>query len=199
MELLTSIIIHNKNSIMKKYFMGVAAVVAMFMASVSLAGAHGAVPEGGMEMTHEQEVAQGGMLYQKIQSKEASCTQMTDEDFEVMGEYFMEQGMTMADHDMMNDRLKTMMGDEGEEMVHMNIGKHGSKCGEEAEAMGMMGGDGMNMNGMNMGHNEYVSYSPIHASLLWVFALIGLFSVVKMIIAATQKKGAAPAATPEVK
>lgn len=185
--------------IMKKYFTGVVAVIAIFALSFSLANAHGEVPEGGMEMTHEQEVAQGGMLYQKMQSKEMSCAQATDADFELMGEYFMEQNMPMTDHDMMNDRLKAMMGDEGEEMVHMNIGKHGSKCDESGEAMGMMGGDhDMNMNGMEMGHSDYVSYSPLHASLLWIFALIGLFAVIKMIITMAQKNGSAPA-TPEVK
>jgi hypothetical protein len=184
---------------MKKYFMGIAAVIAMFTLSFSLANAHGEVPEGGMEMTHEQEVVQGGTLYQKMQSKEMSCAQATDADFELMGEYFMEQNMPMADHDMMNDRLKTMMGDEGEETVHMNIGKHGSKCDASGEAMGMMGGHDMNMNGMEMGHSDYISYSPLHASLLWIFALVGLFSIIKMIVLVVQKKGAAPAATAEIK
>lgn len=188
---------------MKKYFTGVLAFSAMFAMSFSLsfsfANAHGAAPEGKMEMTHEQEVAQGGMLYQKMQSKEMSCAQATDEDFELLGEYFMEQNMPMAGHDMMNDKLKAMMGDEGEEMVHMNIGKHGSKCDESGEAMEMMGDHDMNMNGMGMGHNDYVSYSPLHASLLWIFALIGLFSIIKVIVARAQKKSSAPAAIPEVK
>jgi hypothetical protein len=183
---------------MKKYFTGIAALVAIFTISFSLANAHGAVPEGGMEMTHEEEVVQGGMLYQKMQSKEMSCAQATDADFELMGEYFMEQNMPMADHDTMNDRLKAMMGDAGEEMVHMNIGKHGSKCDESGEAAGMMDEHDMNMNGMEMNHGAYVSYSHLHSSLLWIFALIGLFAVVKMIIEATRKKEPLPVA-PEVK
>jgi hypothetical protein len=186
---------------MKKYFTGILALIAMFAASCSFAAAHGDVPEGGAGMTHEQEVAQGGMLYQKMQTKEMSCAQATDADFELMGEYFMEQNMPMADHDMMNDRLKAMMGDEGEEMVHMNIGKHGSKCDASGEAMGMMGNHDTNMNGMGAGMNnrDSIVYSPLTASLLWIFALLGLFSAIKMIVTAIQKKGSVPAITPEIK
>lgn len=197
------LLIHKNKKYTKTQLKEVAAIIAIFTISFSLANARGTVAEGGMGMTHEQEVAQGGMLYQKIQAKEMSCADLRDADFELMGEYFMEQNMPMADHDMMNDRLKAMMGDEGEEMVHMNIGKHGSKCDTAADAVGATGTNMMGehaMNGMEMDTHEDNSFSNISAEmlLLWIFALIGFFSIIKMVVVSAQKKVTVPTGT-EVK
>ena len=37
----------------------------------------------------EQEEAQGKIILEKLESKELNCQNLTDQDFEVVGEYFM--------------------------------------------------------------------------------------------------------------
>lgn len=180
---------------MKKYFTGVAAFIAVFAVSFSLAYAHmsdllDATETGEPPLTQEQEVARGQMLYEKVRAKETSCADVRDVDFELMGEYFMSQNMPMAEHDMMNERLEAMMGHEGEEMVHVNIGRHGSNCdtGTASVAGNMMGDDhpmnGMNMNDAGMGQQNARSTvpSPAVMLLLWIFAIIGMVSVAKKLL-----------------
>lgn len=192
---------------MKHYILGAITSIAILTLSVSFADAHMMMGEGGGEITHEQEMAQGGMLYQKMQSREMSCANATDQDFELMGEYFMGQTMPMADHDIMNDRLEAMMGHDGEEMVHANIGRHGSNCDTATASVegNMMNGDyrmtGMNMDGSGMNTQGARSTvpSPAVMLLLWVFAIIGMVSVAKKLLTMAQKKDVAAPTAPEIK
>lgn len=196
---------------MKIYFKPVGAIITMFVLSFSLADAHmsdllDATETGEPPLTQEQEVARGKTLYEKVRTKETSCADVRDVDFELMGEYFMNQGMTMAEHDMMNERLEAMMGHEGEEMVHVNIGRHGSNCDmATASIAGDTHGDrhmdAMDMHDMGMNGYDYpTAPSPALMLLLWTFAIIGMVAVAKKLLTMIHtKKDVAIPPTPEIK
>ena len=96
-----------------------------------------------------QEEVEGKAVWEKMQSKELACTELTDENYASLGEYFMGL-MAGSAHAAMNAMMTKMMGEEGEEQMHVLMGKRLSGCVPEADAplalgsgFGMMGGTGM--------------------------------------------------------
>lgn len=75
----------------------------------------------------DKEVAEGKALYDKLKSKQAACTSLSDSDFELIGEYVMSE-MAGARHGQMNTMMKQMMGEEGEEEMHVMMARRASGC-----------------------------------------------------------------------
>ena len=75
----------------------------------------------------QQKEAQGLEIWQKIQRQELTCTSVTVDQFELLGEYYMGQMMGDA-HAAMNTRLKASLGEVGEEQMHVTLGKRLSGC-----------------------------------------------------------------------
>lgn len=74
-----------------------------------------------------QEEQEGKEVWEKFQAKEISCIELGDEEFGVLGEYFM--GLMAGDaHAAMNAMLMRMHGEEGEEEMHIAMGKRLSGC-----------------------------------------------------------------------
>ena len=77
----------------------------------------------------QQEEQEGKDLLDKLNSKSISCQELTNEDFEKIGEYFMGQSIgDTSRHVTMNNKMKRIIGDSGEEQVHITWGKRGSNC-----------------------------------------------------------------------
>lgn len=99
--------------------------------------------EGKGKVSDEQrkEEAEGKALYEKLQAKEVTCADLSDDDFELIGEYVM-GSRAGSSHGQMNDRIKQMMGDEGEVQMHVILAKNATGCTsgtESAESIqGMM-------------------------------------------------------------
>ena len=74
-----------------------------------------------------KEEAEGKELYEKLQSKQTTCAKLTDSDFELIGEYVMGTRMG-GSHESMNERIKQMIGNEGEEQMHIALGKNATGC-----------------------------------------------------------------------
>ena len=74
-----------------------------------------------------KEEAEGKALYEKLQAKQARCQDLKDNDFELIGEYMMGQ-RAGASHEQMNAMMKQMMGTDGEEQMHIIMGKKLSGC-----------------------------------------------------------------------
>lgn len=102
-------------------------------------------PESASQQQEEEE-AEGKALYDKLMAKEATCSDLSDNDFELIGEYLMGQ-RAGASHEQMNAMIKQMMGDEGEVQMHIILGKNGAGClsgtPASAQGAGMMNGGGM--------------------------------------------------------
>ena len=74
-----------------------------------------------------REEAAGKVVWQKLQDKEISCTNLNDGDFQVLGEYYMGQ-MMGSSHPSMNQLLKQRLGEVGENQMHIAMGKRLSGC-----------------------------------------------------------------------
>src|SRR3990167_3508625 len=75
-----------------------------------------------------REEAKGKEIWQKMERKEVGCKDFTDEQFATLGEFFMGE-MTGDAHEAMNAMMTRMMGEEGEEQMHVVMGKRMSGCG----------------------------------------------------------------------
>src|SRR3990172_9580810 len=74
-----------------------------------------------------REEAEGKEIWEKLQAKKLKCVDLTDDNFEALGEYFMGQ-MAGNSHEAMNNMMIQMMGEKGEKQMHIAIGKRISNC-----------------------------------------------------------------------
>jgi len=70
-----------------------------------------------------REEQEGKELWDKLQTKEVVCENLNDEQFGVLGEYFMGQ-MAGESHAAMNAMMIQAHGEDGEEQIHIVMGKH---------------------------------------------------------------------------
>src|SRR3989338_4260902 len=76
-----------------------------------------------------REEAEGKEIWEKLQAKQLECRDLADEQYGSLGEYFM--GQSIGDtqrHALMNQMMISMMGEEGEEQMHIVMGKRLSGC-----------------------------------------------------------------------
>jgi hypothetical protein len=115
-------------------------------------GGNSAIQDDGHTAREEVE---GKEIWQKLQADDLKCSELSDSDFGSLGEYFMGQ-MTGDSHVAMSNMMIQMMGEEGEEQVHISMGKRLSNCDSYAPIPqgaytsglfpmmgGIMGGGGM--------------------------------------------------------
>lgn len=149
-----------------------------------------------------REETEGKELWEKLQSKETDCANLDDEQFGVLGEYFM--GRMMGDsHAAMNAMMIQMNGEEDEERIHVVMGKRLSGCDASAAfpasstgwmpMMNMMTGSwsspfkfNSTNNMMNFGYG-FGFFGWIFMILWWVLIIAAVVAVVKWL--ANQFKG----------
>jgi hypothetical protein len=125
---------------------------------VAIALAVGALsaPASALAQAGSDEV-QGAAILRSVQQGQKSCSQLSDSDFELIGEAWMGQvlGSTQA-HDAMNNLMASMMGTSGETQMHQFMGRRASGCGGGtapagfAAMMGRMGLMGAYQGGAGM-------------------------------------------------
>src|SRR3989338_9215035 len=142
-----------------------------------------------------REEAEGEIVWQKLQSKEVACADLSDEDFGALGEYYMGQ-MLGDSHEAMNKMMIRMHGEEGEEQIHVVMGKRLSGCDISAIVPGTSGGwmPMMNMmwggwsspfgnnltnNMMNFGFGPLGGFGWIFMILWWVLIIAGIVALIK--------------------
>jgi|SRR3989344_1190948 len=141
-----------------------------------------------------REEAEGKAVWQKLQTKELACQDLSVDNFATLGEYFMGQMMGTA-HEAMNNMMIQMMGEQGEEQMHVLMGKRLSGCDPSAafpsQGTGfmpmmqmMMGGwsspfgnDSTN-NMMNFGYG-FGFFGWIFMILWWVLIIVGIVALIK--------------------
>ncbi len=78
-----------------------------------------------------REEAEGKVISEALRANETTCEKLSDDDFGSLGEYYM--GTMLGDsHEAMNTMMERMMGEEGEEEMHVVMGKRLSGCDPEA-------------------------------------------------------------------
>ena len=133
-----------------------------------------------------REEKEGKELWSKLQAKEIACENFNDEQFGVLGEYFMGQ-MAGDSHASMNAMMIQAHGEDGEEQIHIVMGKRLSGCDTSAafpaESLGWM--PMMNMmwggtnNRMNFGFGPLGWFSWIFMILWWALVIIGIVALIK--------------------
>lgn len=161
-----------------------------------------------------REEAAGKLVWERLQSKEIACTNISDEDFGTLGEYFM--GTMAGDsHEAMNERITQIHGEEGEEQIHVALGKRLSGCDTSAAfpaegggwtpMMNMMwggwsspfnnvGNSNATNNMMNFGYGSSFGggLGIIFMILWWVLIIAGIVALVRWISNSTQSTGGTP-------
>lgn len=132
----------------------------------------------------QQEEAQGKQFFDDLQNKQTTCVKLTDSDFEKIGEYTMSQmfGDNTTSHIAMNDRIKQMRGDTGEEQMHIQIGRSVTGCTSTPQneksippktgAVHMIGWGSYGMMGNLNGGNSGIVLLAVIAHLVFIFVLI---------------------------
>ena len=142
-----------------------------------------------------KEEAEGKEVWEKLQSKQLECKNLTDEQYGTLGEYFM--GQSVGDtqrHALMNQMMTNMMGKEGEEQMHIVLGKRLSGCDTSAQLpqsgvgfmpmMWMMGGGGNPMMGTGWGNmmggwNGFGILGWIPMLLFWILLILGVVALIR--------------------
>ena len=143
-----------------------------------------------------REEQEGKELWNKLQAKEVVCTNLNDGQFGVLGEYFMGQ-MAGDSHAAMNAMMIQTHGEEGEEQIHIVMGKRLSGCDTSAAfpagsggwmpMMNMMwgggsspfGGNNSTNNMMNFGFGTIGGFGWIFMALWWVLIIAGIVAIIK--------------------
>ena len=150
-----------------------------------------------------REEAEGKAVWEKLQAKELQCEDLTDENFGALGEYFMGQ-MMGASHEAMNTMMIQTMGEQGEEQMHIAMGKRMSGCEPNAPMpqsmtnggmmpmmMNMMMGGGMMGGGNNSMMGNFATnptgwfgwgFGWIFMILFWGLVILAIVALVKWIM-----------------
>src|SRR3989338_9148734 len=147
-----------------------------------------------------REEAEGKAVWEKLQTKELACEDLSDDNFGTLGEYFMGQMMGNS-HEAMNNMMIQMMGEQGEEQMHAVMGKRLSGCDTSvafpSQGTGfmpmmqmMMGGwsspSGLkqeNNSMMNFGFSPFGGFGWIFMILWWVLIIAGIVALIKWLMA----------------
>lgn len=136
-----------------------------------------------------REEAEGKEIWEKLQVKEVTCENLSDEDFGALGEYYMGQ-MTGDSHEAMNTMMERMMGKEGEEQMHVVMGKRLSGCDSNAQIpsnavgfMPMMGG-GNHMMGSGWGNmmgswDGFGVLGWLSMLVFWILLILGVIALIR--------------------
>src|SRR3989344_2689066 len=144
-----------------------------------------------------REEKEGKELWSKLQAKEIACEDLNDEQFGVLGEYFMGQ-MAGDLHAVMNAMMIQAHGEDGEEQIHVVMGKRLSGCDTSAAFPAISGGwmpmmnmmwgglsspfgsnNSTNNNLMNFGFGPFGSFGWIFMILWWVLIIAGIVALIK--------------------
>src|SRR3990167_8630949 len=143
-----------------------------------------------------REEQEGKELWNKLQAKEAACADLNDEQYGVLGEYFM--GTMAGDsHAAMNAMMIQAHGEDGEKQIHVVMGKRLSGCDTSAAfpaisrgwmpMMNMMwggwsspfGSNNSTNNMMNFGFGPFGGFGWIFMILWWVLIIAGIVALIK--------------------
>ncbi len=125
--------------------MSVTARLSLLVALLASALAFAAAPALG---ALSDEVNAGRAIAARVDAGTATCANLSNTDFEHLGEYVMDQTLgSRSAHEAMNARMEAMMGSENADRMHQALGRRYAGCatattgaGYGMMAGGMMGG-----------------------------------------------------------
>jgi hypothetical protein len=108
------------------------------------------------------EQRQGGQLLAQLKSGAKACSDLSAEDFDHIGEYAIGRALgSTSTHQAMNDRMRLMLGDQGEQRMHERMGRRFAGCGTRGNG----GGYGSMMGGGMMNHHGWSAWAVVALTL----------------------------------
>ena len=135
----------------------------------------------------QAEEQEGKVLLNNLANKTTTCPKLSNADFEKIGEYFMGRSIGNTQrHISMNEMMKRMMGEKGEEQAHQAMGKRLSGCDAYAAfptqdagflpMMGMLAGSTGIMGNFygSMMNNGWGLFRGLTWILITIFLILGI-------------------------
>jgi len=149
--------------------------------------ARAAISGGEPRLDHtRREEAEGKAIWERLQAKQLECKDLTNDNFESLGEYFMGQMLAPSgvegagsSHEMMNKMMVRIMGEGGEREMHIAIGKRNSGCDTSVGFAPMMGSGFGNMMGRWGGFGVLGWFSLL---LFWVLLILGVVALTRYLV-----------------
>ncbi len=170
---------------MKKFIFSAIGIIAFSLFTSSTVFAQGMMGNTGTVSDGHtiREEAEGKAVWEKLQTKELACKDLSDDNFGMLGEYFMGQMMGNS-HEAMNNMMIQAHGEDGEEQIHIVMGKRLSGCDTSAAFPVISGGwmPMMNMmwgGRMNFGFGPFDFFGWIFMILWWVLIIAGIVAIIK--------------------
>ncbi|MGE5041317.1 MAG: hypothetical protein ACM3IJ_00250 [Candidatus Levyibacteriota bacterium] len=105
-------------------------------AQMGMMGGYYGQPTPAQSDLNEEQTMQdtGQKIYQNLQNKTISCKNLSGDDYEKLGEYFMGQSAgSTQNHVYWDQRIQQMMGENGDTQMHIVWGERGSGCFSDAQ------------------------------------------------------------------
>lgn len=175
-----------------KKLLSIATLLFILIITPSMTFAQGMMGDGHTA----REEAEGKEIWEKLQAKQVECKNLTNDNFESLGEYFMGQVLTPSglvlsnvegaegagsSHEVMNKMVVRMMGEEREKQMHMAMGKRNSGCG--VGFMPMM----WNLRQNPMGWFGFASWLVTLTWIVWL--AVGVLVAIWLLILVKEKLG----------
>ena len=142
-------------------------------------GTQSAVSSNGHTASEE---AEGKAIWERFQAKQVECKNLTNDNFEVLGEYFMGQ-MAGSSHEVMNNMMVRMIGDEGEKQMHIAMGKRNSGCDTSAvfpqNGVGFMSMMGSGWGNLMGGWGGFGALGWVSMLLFWALLILGVIALIR--------------------
>ena len=143
-----------------------------------------------------REEVEGKEIWEKLQAKQLECNNLTDEQYGSLGEYFMGQSIGNTQrHALMNQMMANMMGEEGEEQMHVAMGKRLSGCEPNAQVpsggvgfMPMMWTVGGGGNPMMGGWNGFGILGWLPMLLFWILLILSVVALFRHLGVSTRSR-----------
>src|SRR3990170_807224 len=143
-----------------------------------------------------REEIEGREIWEKLQAKQLECKNLTNEQYGSLGEYFMGQSIGNTQrHALMNQMMANMMGEEGEEQMHVAMGKRLSGCEPNAQVpsggvgfMPMMWTVGGGGNPMMGGWNGFGILGWLPMLLFWILLILSVVALFRYLGVSTRSR-----------
>lgn len=185
---------------MKRYSYTLSAMLAalLLLATPTFVSAQMMTGQSSASSSSSSDEQKGEVIYNELQNKQTTCSQLTNDDFDVLGDFYMARMMGSTAHSTMDQQMTQHMGDTANTQMHVAMAKRLSGCDPNAAypasagnyapvagMTGMMGASGM-MNGywnmMGYHSSSWSSRDTLLSVLLVlavIVALLGWFRPVK--------------------
>lgn len=169
-----------------RYFLIVFAlpILVLFVPAVSAQSMMNSQSTSTDTTSNSGDAQKGQDIYDQLQNKQTTCAKLTDNDFDALGDFFMNRMMGSSIHEVMDQHMAQTLGSAGERQAHIAMGERLSGCNTNANYpspaenyaptawMGMMGDNNSGWDMMGGYDNSSWSGIDVMLTALLVVAIV---------------------------